>query len=285
MKPAFEAVKTSANHSFLVRKFTEKHFSAPYHYHPEYELTLIVKGSGRRYVGSHMQDYDAGDLVLLGGNLPHCWKTGEGASENSVSIVVHFRAAFLGEHFFVLPEMKDIQLLLNACNNGLHFKGDTSAVRNKMTTLLQEKNNYSRLILLLDLLYHLATASNYTVLQKRSEFDSLSLSELERIHQVIAYIVDHFQDDISLDSAAAIANMTVPSFCKYFKRITRKTFVEAVNDYRIDFATRELVLSDKSISQICFDSGFKDVSNFHRTFKAKIDSSPLQYRLSFRKKL
>src|ERR1700759_430932 len=100
MKPAFEAVKTSTSHSFLVRKFTERRFSAPYHYHPEYELTLIVKGAGKRFVGSHMQDYAAGDLFLLGENLPHCWKSTEEAPEDSVSIVVHFRKDFAGELFF-----------------------------------------------------------------------------------------------------------------------------------------------------------------------------------------
>jgi quercetin dioxygenase-like cupin family protein len=117
MKPAFEAVKTSARHSFVVRKFTEKHFSAPYHYHPEYELTLIVKGTGKRYVGSHMQDYKAGDLVLPGGNLPHCWKTAEDATGESVSIVVHFLKEFPGDRFFNIPEMEDILICLikDAC--------------------------------------------------------------------------------------------------------------------------------------------------------------------------
>jgi AraC-like DNA-binding protein len=285
MKPAFEAVRTSVSHSFVVRKFTEKYFSAPYHYHPEHELTLIVKGTGKRYVGSHMQDYTAGDLVLLGGNLPHCWKTAEEATEESVSIVVHFRKEFPGDRFFTIPEMEDILNMLNKSSNGLHFKGNIAPIQDRMLALLQEKNGYSKLMLLLDLLQHLATSSKYTMLQKENEFASLSMSDKDRVHKVIAYIVDHFQHDISLDAAAAIANMSTPAFCKYFKRITRKTFIEAVNDYRIDSAIRELVSTDKSISQVCFDSGFNDVSNFHRTFKSKVNFSPLQYRNTFRKKL
>ncbi|HEY4288143.1 MAG TPA: AraC family transcriptional regulator [Puia sp.] len=285
MKPAFEAVKTSANHSFVIRKFTEVRFSAPYHYHPEYELTLIVKGTGKRFVGSHMQDYTAGDLVLLGDNMPHCWKTTEEVTGESVSIVVHFRKEFLGDRFFDIPEMESILNMLNESRNGLHFKGDTTPIGNRMLALLQEKNRYSKLILLLDLLQHLATSSRYTMLQKKNEFESLSLPDKDKIHKIIAYIVDHFQQDISLDAAAGIANMSPTAFCKYFKRITRKTFIEAVNDYRIDSAIRELVNTDKSISQVCFDSGFNDVSNFHRTFKSKVNISPLQYRNTFRKKL
>ena len=285
MKPAFEAVKASTSHSFVVRRFTEQRFSAPYHYHPELELTLIVKGTGKRFVGSHIQDYAAGDLVLLGGNLPHCWKTSEEAEEESVSIVVHFRKEFAGDRLFHIPEMQDILTMLNKSSNGLQFRVDTTSVQSRMVALLQERDGYSRIIQLLDLLQQLATSSRSTMLQKKNEFESLSLSDKDRVHKVIAYIVDHFQQDISLDAAAAVANMSTTAFCKYFKRITRKTFIEVVNDYRIDSAIKELVSTDKSISQVCFDSGFNDVSNFHRTFKAKVNISPLQYRNTFRKKL
>lgn len=285
MKPAFEAVRASANNSFLVRKFTEKYFSAPYHYHPEYELTLIVKGTGKRYAGAHMQDYVAGDFVLLGANLPHCWKTTEGAVESSVSIVVHFKEDFLGSGFLKLPEMKNVLQLLKDANNGIQFTGDTLQAQQHMHDLLKEKNSYKKLVLLLNLLQHLATANSYTLLQKQNDFATLSNTDKERIHRVLAYVVDHFQHDVSLNAAAAIANMSVHAFCKYFKRITRKTFIETVNDYKIDFAVRELINTDKSIAQICYDSGFNDVSNFHRTFRAKMEMSPLQYRHTFISKL
>jgi AraC-like DNA-binding protein len=232
-----------------------------------------------------MQDYAAGDLVLLGENLPHCWKTAEDEAGDSVSIVVHFRKDFAGDRLFSIPEMEDILALLNRSANGLHFKGDTAPARGKMLALLQEKDGYGKLILLLDLLQHLAVPAKYALLQRENEFESLSLSDKDRVNRVIAYIVDHFQRDISLDAAAAVANLSTTAFCKYFKRITRKTFMEAVNEYRIDSAIRSLVSTDKSISEVCFDSGFNDVSNFHRAFKAKTNSSPLQYRNVFRKKL
>ncbi|RQO66899.1 hypothetical protein DBR40_21860 [Pedobacter sp. KBW01] len=283
MKPAFEAVKTSEHISFIVKKFTERYFSAPYHYHPEYELTLIVKGSGKRYVGTNMQDYFVGDMVMLGANLPHYWKTAEDATEDSVSIVVHFREDFLGDHFFNIPEMKKITQLLKDSSNGIHFTGDTIAARQMMNALLLENNSFKKLIILLDLLHLLATATRYSILQKQNEFALLSFSGIERIHQVFAYIVDNFQHEVSLEAAASIANMSTHAFCKYFKRITRKTFVGVVNDYRVDFAVRELINTDKSISEICYDSGFNDISNFHKTFRSKMDISPLQYRNNFNK--
>nr|WP_262915621.1 AraC family transcriptional regulator [Niabella ginsengisoli] len=106
-----------------------------------------------------------------------------------------------------------------------------------------------------------------------------------RIQKALGYIVDNFKEGISLNEAAAVANMSTTAFCKYFKRVTRKTFIETVNDYRIDFAVRELINTDNSMAQICYDSGFNDLSNFYKTFRSKMKISPLQYRVSFDKKL
>lgn len=285
MKPAFEAVKASMHNSFVVRKFSEKKFSAPYHYHPEFELTLIVKGSGKRYVGTHMQDYVAGDLVLLGSNVPHCWKSSADTNSKSVSIVVHFKSDFLGKDFFQLPEMQKTAQLLNESAKGVHFKKYTDSISKNIEQLLKEDDHHQKLMLLLHLLQQLATQTKYMALQKQSQLESLSSSDKMRVQQVLGYIVDNFKESISLNEAASIANMSPTAFCKYFKRVTRKTFIETVNDYRIDFAVLELVNTDKSMAQICYDSGFNDLSNFYKTFRSKMKISPLQYRVSFDKKL
>src|SRR6476659_4664130 len=126
MKPAFESLSSFKLHSFLVRKFEEESFSAPYHFHPEYELTFILSGRGTRYVGAHMSDYHPGDFVLLGSNLPHCWKTEQTTEkEKSGSVVVQFQKEFLGNDFFDKPEMATVLQMLQQSNNGLHFTDDT----------------------------------------------------------------------------------------------------------------------------------------------------------------
>lgn len=285
MRASFESVNTSKNASFLVRRFEEKHFSAPYHFHPELELTLIVKGIGKRYVGSHMHDYFPGDLVLLGSNLLHCWKTEEGAIENSMSIVVHFNVDFLGEDFFKKPEMKAVLQLLDTSNYGLQFTEGSIVVKEMMHSLLDEKDSFKKLIIFLDILHELSSANNYIILDKQSSYTRLSHNDKKRINEVTAYVVENFQNSISLNEAASIANMTLHAFCKYFKKITRKTFMEAVNDYRVDYAIRQLVSTDKPIAEIGFDSGFNDVSNFHKTFKRRLKVSPLGYRNIFAKRI
>lgn len=285
MKPAFESVGAAADTSFLVRKFEEKRFSAPYHFHPEYELTLILNGSGKRYVGTHMNDYFPGDLVLLGSNLPHCWKTENLPGEDSISVVIHFDKDFMGKDFFYKPEMSSILQLLHNSNYGLQFTGDTAGVKKQIKELLHENNSFKKLVLFLDILYTLASTNTYIFLDNQSFNSELSMAEKKRINAVIAYIVENFQNPISLKDAASAANLTTHAFCKYFKRITRKTFTEAVNDYRIDFAVRQLIHTDKPVAQIGFDSGFNDISNFYKTFRERVKFSPLSYRKNFMKKL
>ena len=286
MKPAFESLSASELHSFLVRKFEEKSFSAPYHFHPEYELTFILSGRGKRYVGANMNDFYPGDFVLLGSNLPHCWKT-EGAKpkEKSSSVVVQFRKEFLGADFFSKPELTKVLQLLQKSSNGLHFTGNMEWYEKKMLQLFEEKNRCRKVILLLNLLHELSLTKTYQLLEKQQSPTALSPAEQQRIHIAMAYIVEHFKNDITLAGAASAVNMTPQAFCKYFKKLTRKTFMEAVTDYRIDYAAQQLIHTNHSISQIGFDSGFNDISNFHKTFKARMQLSPMTYRNTFLQEL
>ena len=168
MKASFESIQSSEHASFIIRKFEEERFSAPYHFHPEYELTLIVRGVGKRYVGTHMNDYAEGDLVLLGCNLPHCWKTAPGGNgATSVSIVVHFQKDFLGKDFFSAPETRRILQLLNNSRHGIQFTGDTKDLQLHMQNLLQEPDTFKRLISLLALLQALAASNEYVLLDKQ----------------------------------------------------------------------------------------------------------------------
>jgi AraC-like DNA-binding protein len=286
MKPSFENINALHNSSFLARKFKEKKFTAPFHFHPEYELTMILEGCGKRYVGSHLGDYFPNDLVLLGCNVPHCWKTENSALYPvSSSVVLHFNASFLGDDFFNKPEMKSIEQLLTNSNYGIQFKGDTSMAKKKMLGIFDEKSAFKKLLLLLEILDELSASKNYKLLNKQNLFTALPVVEKERMHAVTAYIVDNFRGKISLDKAAKAAHMTPQAFCKYFKKINRKTFIEVVNDYRIDFAMQELVHTNKPVTQVGFESGFNDISNFYKTFKDRRQVSPLNYRNMFVKQL
>ncbi len=283
-KAAFETLNPYHNNSFLVRKFDQAEFTSPYHFHPEYELTLIIKGKGNRYVGNNMAVYSAGDLVLLGANLPHCWKTENAIREeiNSSSIVIQFNEDFLGADFFTKPELSLILNLLQKSAQGIQFlNGTVGEVTSKINLLAAEENPFKKLFLLLEILHLLATSKEYIMLNQQGIIAGQSAVKRERVNKVLGYIVDNFKNEILLDEAAAIAHMTTNAFCKYYKRTIGQTFMETVIDYRINYAIQQLLHSDKSISDISFESGFGDVSHFYKLFKRKNKQSPLNYRKKF----
>jgi AraC-like DNA-binding protein/quercetin dioxygenase-like cupin family protein len=292
LKASFEVLHPVSGHSFLVKTFDESGFKAPFHFHPEYELTLITAGSGKRYIGSHMAGFTPGDLVLLGPNLPHCWKL-EPADAPATSIVIQFAANCLGQDFFSSAELSAIQRLLKAAQYGIYFPPlvrplADSGVRflhkdaiQRIHSLSAEKNDFRRLIGLLELLQELALEKDIVLLDTSGSTAGLTPADRERIHPIFAYLVENFRGPISLEAAAAIAGMSPNAFCRYFKKITRKTFVETVIQHRLDHATRLLIQTNEPVSAICFDSGFGDISHFYKMFRARMHTSPLQHRKNF----
>ena len=284
IKASYEILQPASGHSFLVRKFGKAAFEAPYHFHDEYELTYIVHGSGKRYVGSHMENFTSGDLVLLGTCLPHCWKLENNTADlmEASAIVIQFSGDFLGNDFFQKDELQHISKLLKNSASGISFDSLTrNAANHAMLQMPDEKNNFKILIMLLEILQHLAVSNDYKLLDRQRNLAEQSRAAQERINPVFAYLVENFRGDISLDEASGIAHMTPNAFCKYFKKVTRKTFMETVIEYRLNYATQQLVQTDKPISEISFDSGFGDVSHFYKMFKHKMQQSPLNYRKSF----
>lgn len=278
MKTFFEAVSPASSQSFLVRTFEEVQFSAPYHYHPELELTCIIHGEGKRYVGSEVQEFKPGDLVLLGPNLPHCWKTDPRFTGSCRSIVVHFKRDFLGEGFFERPELKPVAQMLSNSQSGIRFESNTALFIKRLEDLGRESSPFTRLMLFLDILYELSQQTETVLLDRNQSFASLSGFDQERIHKVMGYVVDNLHNRILLQDAAATINMTANAFCRYFRKITRKTFIEAVNDYRVDHAVNQLIHTDKPITTIGYECGFSDSSNFYRIFRKRMKVSPLQFR-------
>jgi AraC-like DNA-binding protein len=288
IKASYEVIQPNNGQSFLFRKFDKSAFDAPYHFHPEYELTCILEGSGKRYVGSRMDDFTPGDLVLLGPNLPHCWKLEQLNQEKSIggAIVVQFDGAFLGDDFFNKNEMQHIKRLFQKSSSGISFNSGTQATANKsLLALSKEKNAFRMLMGFLEVLQRLASSNEYVLLDQNMVVAERSIAEQERINPVFAYLVENFRQQVSLDTAAGIANMTTNAFCKYFKKITRKTFMETIIEYRLNYAIQQLVQTDKPISDISFESGFGDVSHFYKMFKLKMHISPLNYRKKFMRSL
>jgi AraC-like DNA-binding protein len=203
-------------------------------------------------------------------------------SEGAGAVVIQFAADFLGDAFFQRDELQHIKLMLKKSSAGICFKGKArERVNKKILKLTEENDHFKILIGMLDILQDLAVSKEYQLLNEQKEAEEQQAYDQERINPVFAYLVENFRNQVSLDEVASVANMTPNAFCKFFKRITRKTFMETVITYRLNYAIQQLVQTDYPISQVAFESGFGDVSHFYKTFKQKMKMSPLSYRKRF----
>ena len=279
--------------SFIVKELVEPHFDPNWHFHPHYQLFLVEEGTGTRFIGDSIKPFGPGDLVFLGPNLPHLWRSDQAyfsrqpkANESTLTtrgIVVYFTGDFLGDAFFGKQEMAPLRQLLDQAHRGLEW---TAHTRNRAETALKNLTNqapgFERVISLLTLLNDLARAMDYRYLTSPGYTNTVKQTEKDRMQLVHDYVLGHFPDDLSLDAIADLAGMTSPAFCRYFKARANKTFSEFVSEVRIGHACKLLMNSKLSITQISFDSGFKTLSNFNRQFKDITGQTPSGYIKTYR---
>jgi AraC-like DNA-binding protein len=260
-------------------------FPFHWHYHPEFELTLIVEGQGQRLVGDSIADYGPGDLVLLGSNLPHSWRSRPSrrtTPERHRAVVLQFRQEFLGRDFFALPEMAQIQDLLHRAQMGLAF-GHTKSGQNVVSILseLPKLSPPRRIAGLLDVL---------AVLSVEAQSNSLSASvlrlicrpeERKRVDSVYGYLGRHFGAPLDYKQLAHRTHMEQASLCRFFKRATGRTITSYLNELRVSEAVRLLTETDQSILEIGLRVGFGNYSNFVRQFRGVRGMSPRELRKHF----
>lgn len=280
--PAFEAIKPNIGSSFTSLKFqrNENIKSHVWHYHPEVELIFVCKGSGKRQIGSNISYFSDGNLVLIGSNLPHCGLTNENTN-NDYEMVIQFKPDFLGENIWETPEMQRISALLEKSKAGIVFNENIKKTVGKKIADMHEMSSLNKLLNFLEILDELATTQDYRILNAGKYYLQTQVEDNERINHIFNYVKDHFKEQITLEEIADLANMKVPSFCRYFKKITNKTFTQFVNEYRITHSLKLLAEQPLSITEVCFESGFNNFSYFNKTFKEYIKKSPSQYRKEF----
>lgn len=262
--PAFEAIKPNIGSSFTSLKFlrNENIKSHVWHYHPEVELIFVCKGSGKRQIGSNISYFSDGDLVLIGSNLPHCGLTNENTN-NDYEMVIQFKPDFLGENIWETPEMHRISALLEKSKAGIVFEENIKKTVGKKIADMHEMSSLNKLISFLEILDELATTQDYRILNAGKYYLQTQVEDNERINHIFNYVKDHFKEQITLEEIADLANMKVPSFCRYFKKITNKTFTQFVNEYRITHSLKLLAEQPLSITEVCFESGFNNFSYFN----------------------
>ncbi len=282
MKATLEKIEPVFGNSFTIRQFTDGSAKPFWHFHPEYEIVYISNGRGKRHIGDHISYYQDGDLIFLGPNLPHFAFTEE-LKEAHVEIVVQMKADFLGREFWQKPEMQAISSLFERSHQGLTFFGATKQIIGQRLINMMQLNSFDRLLELLSILNVMATSEDYNMLNANGLAVAVSSQDHERMETIYKYVQDRFQAEVSLDEVAQAVNMTVPAFCRYFKKLTRKTFTEFVNEIRIAHACRLLSDEHLSIAAVSFESGFNNLSHFNKQFKNITGESPRVYRKNLKK--
>lgn len=275
MKALFEDIESKkGNQAFLAYSFTIPSFIFKWHYHPEYELTLITQGSGKRLVGDSYQNYEAGDLVLLGPDLPHTWVSNPSHKKKHVSaVVIQFSQKFI-QSFLHFNEFKEVSTLLASAARGLAFSSRELA--NEIVQL-PKKSGIEKVTALFLILQKLARqkpkklASDYFRAVRGTENE-------KRINIICQYVQRHAAEKILLDKVASLVHLSRSAFCKFFKRATGKTLSEYVNDLRIANACELLIESDKPINEIAYQTGFDSLTYFNRLFIKRKKMTPRQFR-------
>ena len=278
MKPLIQKLPLNEETSFVAKTFRTPNFEVGWHQHAEYELILFTEGSGMSFIGNYVGEFETGDIYFLGSNLPHTFqKSGE---QITSAVVVQFRDDFWGNHFLQIPESRPLKKLLQASLHGLKITGESKSVLATVVKQLEKAFGFKRLLLLEECLLIMAECKEYSEVSTQ-EITSLTTKDQLCIDRVFQFTIDSFKNTVSLPEVAAVACMSVPAFCRYFKRSTKKTYTAFLNEVRIGYACNLLQDTQKTVLDICYESGYNSIANFHRQFFKIKSYTPLQYRKNF----
>lgn len=278
-KPTLKKIQPDFGKSILVKKHVEfkKQIQAFWHFHPEIELIYVNKGKGKRHIGTHLSYFSNSQLLLIGSNLPHNGFT-DRLTTNGSETLIQFHPDFLGNTFFSIPEMKKVNALLEKAKKGLLFGVKTKTKLGPKIEKIAEKEGFKQILILLEILNTLSKSDDYTILNADGYALETQPQDSSKIDVIFKYVNENFDRHITLDEIAELVSMTVPAFCRFFKKTTGKTFTKMVNEYRVVHATKLLSESQMSISEISFECGFNNFSHFNKLFKEFTGKPASKYR-------
>ncbi len=280
MKIALEKISPSnvnSSFSWLINPKLNDFFY--WHFHPEYELVFIEAPEGTRHVGEHISRFAESDLVLIGSNIPHL-NFDYGIKIDYNKTVLHIQPHFLENAFENTPELKAIEKLLEQSKLSIAFGKEVKQEVGDLFKTAHELPYFEQFLVVLKILKTLGESSDYTLLHKDVPKNQYNKKEQERLKRLYQFIDEHYQQKIEIEEVAQLSNLSHAAFCRYFKKMTKLTFTEFLNHYRVNQAKRLLML-DKNVSETCFECGFESLSYFNRTFKKITSENPLAFKKRF----
>lgn len=265
---------------FAVGSRIKSEFDFPLHHHEEFELNFIQNARGaKRVVGGHMDEIDELELVLVGPNLQHGWFTHKCKSKQIHEITIQFHRDLFDEKFLQRNQMSYIRNMFQQSLRGILFSREVIENIRPRLDHLPQKHGFASVLELLSILHDLSTSQNFRILSDISfqAADSIAYSS-RRIETVMAYLNKNFERPIALSEAARMVAMSEVAFSRFFKARTGKTFVDTLNEIRLGHASRMLIDTTQSVSEIAYRCDFNNMSNFNRMFKKKKHCTPKEFR-------
>lgn len=286
MKKPLQKSRIPENNAFIIRELIAPFFDVNWHFHSEFQLFVVLKGRGTRFIGDHMQAFREGDMVLTGPNLPHLWKNDKAYHdpENGLEthgIVIYFPDNFLRESVFRLEEFEGIAQMLRKSERGIEVTGKANQQITQMMKDMLHMTGAESIIQLLKILNLMVDSPDCHLIANAGYINTNKESEKDRMGQVYEYVMQNFQEKVTLEEAARISNLSVSAFSRFFKSRVNKSFSDFLTDVRISHACKLLHETDLNVSEIAYECGFFTLSNFNRLFRDRVQKTPLEYRKEF----
>jgi len=282
MKIQLETISPASKSPFRLLHDPKLNHLFYWHFHPEVELIYIEGASAKRHVGDHISEYKENDLVLIGANIPHL-NFDHGVTTTYRKEVLHFKSDFRDKIVHSLPELQQIDRLLELSKYGIAFYGATKLKAGALMKTLYLLEPFNYFMTIMELLKLLASSNEFELLHSKPFINKYSRKEQRRIREIYGFVDENYQSKITLENVASLCNLSKPAFCRYFKKATGSTFVAFLNQYRISQAKR-LLLKGKNVSETCYDCGFESLSYFNRSFKKITGQNPSGFKMNYVKK-
>lgn len=282
MKPFYQKLVTPPSQSVIIFDEEKPHFTVPWHFHPEIEILYVVKSSGTSYIGDCINSFNAGDITIIGENVPHWWKSNikymNGTiNEGIKALIIQFNRDIFGADFINTPEMSPIKDLLEKSKRGIRFNGKSRDILGRqMLKIFRVKgiHRITELILLLDMM---AGSAEYNYQSSLGYSKLLNSYDFYRFNKIHEFLVTNFTQPISLDDISRIVNMSPTALCRYFKKHTSKTLFAFLNEIRIGHACKLMIEENVAISNASYESGYNNLSHFNYQFKRIMKVTPTEY--------
>lgn len=269
-----------------MQELKQKHFDPVWHSHSEYQLFLVLEGTGTRFIGDSIKSFGPGELIFTGPHVPHLWRCDEiyfAKKSNTCAhgIVVYFNGNFLGDHIVVKDEMSALKKLFSRSMRGIEYYGRKKAIVSDMLRELPALQGLPSVISLLQILDILAGCKEFNYISSREHTGAIREHESNRLNMVYAYVLKHFRQKITASDMVSMLHMTPTSFSRYFSGKNNKSFSKFLQEIRIKHACKLLTETEMPVTEIAYECGFNTISNFNKQFKEMMYKKPLEYKREF----